>query len=282
LHRDNVGRDRSCSRTTYLGERHGVQSILRGDLESDIVAALGVPRSLCAGLYLHVDLVIVGRGEDAQVVGRGNRRRVFGQGVPDCRRISRNGRLLHIVTSFGTDQEALVTQDCVKLCGGTIEQVKECTGVEVRLLEMQVELCTLLLGVRQELCEKLGLQSLGDGVIKLDLGVERVGSRPRLGKGQACSSVEHQQLGPAIAEDDLKINPLRKSGARSVDDVVEMIEIYTHRRIAVLGLNLYWRYVQHSNPLYVREHLGPAHITSSVTLMVGFAFDGETDAIGGL
>jgi len=160
--------------------------------------------------------VIVGCGEDAQVVGRGNGSRVFGQSVAYRRRIPRDSRLLHIVTGFGSDQEALMAQDRVQVCGGTIEQVEERTGVKVWLLEMQVEFRTLLLGVREELCKQLGLQALGDGVIKLDLRVERIGSRPRLGKGQACSSVEHQQPSPAIAEDDLEVNPLRRGGARSV------------------------------------------------------------------
>lgn len=175
----------------YLGERERVQAVLAGDLEANLVAALGVPGGLGAGLDLRVDLVVVGGGEDAQVAGRGDGGSVVGGGVPDGSRVVGDGGLLDVVASRGTGQEAVLANNGVDVGGGTLEQVEEDAAVEVGLLEVQVELGALGLGGGQEGAEQLSLQALGDGVVDLDLGVESVDGVPGLGNGHACATVEH-------------------------------------------------------------------------------------------
>ena len=177
--------------TTYLGEGEGIQAVLAGDLKADLVAALGVPGGLGAGLDLRVDLVVVGGGEDAQVAGRGDGGRVVDGGVSNGGRVVGDGSLLDIVAGRGTSQEAVLTDDGVNVGSGTLEQVEEDAAVEVGLLEVQVELGALGLGGRQEGAEQLSLKALGDGVVDLDLGVESVDGVPGLGDGDACATIQH-------------------------------------------------------------------------------------------
>ena len=50
--------------------------------------------------------------------------------------------------------------------------------MQVGLLEVQVELSTLSLGLWEEGTQNLGLQAFGDGVVKLDLGIESIDGIP--------------------------------------------------------------------------------------------------------
>lgn len=57
-------------------------------------------------------------------------------------------------------------------------EVGETAGVEVGLLEVKVELLTLVTSSRVKVGENFGLQSICEGVVKLDLGSEEVGCVP--------------------------------------------------------------------------------------------------------
>lgn len=79
-----------------------------------------------------------------------------------------------------------MAQHGIDIRGRTLEEVKEGAGVEVGLLEEEVQLCAFGLGGREVVCQDFGLQALSEGVVELDFGVEGVGGRPGLGESEAC------------------------------------------------------------------------------------------------
>lgn len=168
-----------------LGERDGVDAVLAGDLKTDSVAGLGVPGSLGTSLNLGVDLVVVRSSEDAEVVRSGNGSAVLGSSVANSGAVSSQSSLVSIVASGSTSQETLVADNGIDVGDGALEEIEESTAVETGLLEVEVELSTLSGGGREEVEETLKLETLGEGVGDLDLGVESVGGVPGLGKGQA-------------------------------------------------------------------------------------------------
>lgn len=183
-----IWRGKACRpgrKVAYLSEGRGVQAVLAGDLKADGVADLGVPGSLGTGLNLSVDTVVVAGGEDAQVVAGGDGSGVLGNAVANGRGVLGDGGLLDVVATLSTDEETLMAQDSVEVGGGAVEQVEESTGVQVGLLEVQVELGALGLLGGLVLGQDLSLQALGDVVVQLELGVEGVGSSPSLGESEA-------------------------------------------------------------------------------------------------
>ena len=71
-------------------------------------------------------------------------------------------------------------------------EVTEDTAVEVVLLEVEVELLTLVTGGGVEVGEDFGLEAGGERVVQLNLGGEQVGRVPRLSDGDACPAVCQQ------------------------------------------------------------------------------------------
>jgi len=68
--------------------------------------------------------------------------------------------------------------------GGALEKIKKRTGVEEGLFEVKVELSTLRLGCGEELSQDLSLESVGKGIVKLDLGVKSIERGPSLSESQ--------------------------------------------------------------------------------------------------
>lgn len=176
-------------RAADLGEGDGVNAVFTGQLEADGVARLGVPGSLGTGLDLAVDLVVVGGGENAQVVRGGDGGAVLGSGVADGGAVGGDDGLVDVVAGRGTGEEALVADDGIDIGHGTLEEIEKGTAVEAGLLEEEVELGTLAGRGGEEVEETLELEALGEGVVHLDLGAERVGRVPALREGEACSCV---------------------------------------------------------------------------------------------
>lgn len=129
--------------------------------------------------------MVVAGGEDSQVVGSGDGSRVLGNAVADGSGVLGDGGLLDIVATLSTDKETLVAENSIEVGGGAVKEIEESTGVHVGLLEVEVELSTLGLLSREILGEDLSLETLGDVVVKLELGVEGVGGSPGLGEGKA-------------------------------------------------------------------------------------------------
>jgi hypothetical protein len=140
---------------------------------------------------LGVDLVVVGSRENAQVVCSSDGGSVLRSLVSDGSGVSGDGGLLHIVTSLGTSQETIVANNGIEVGGWALNEVKECASVEVWLLEVKVDLGGGGLAGWEETTEDLSLEALGNGVVKLNLGVKSVGGVPGLGEGQAWTSVKH-------------------------------------------------------------------------------------------
>ena len=135
--------------------------------------------------------MVVAGGEDAQVVASGDGSGVLGNAVADSSSVLGDGGLLDVIATLGTDEEALMAENSVEVGAGAVQEVEEGTGVQVRLLEEEVELGTLGLLSGLVLGEDLSLETLGDVVVKLELGVERVGGGPSLGEGEAWQRTYH-------------------------------------------------------------------------------------------
>ena len=181
---------------SYLGEGDWVESVLAGNLKTDLVSALGVPGSLSTGLNLGVDLVVVCSSKDAQVVGGSDRSGVLASRVSNSSGVVGNSSLLDIVTSRSTSQETVLSNDCVNVGSWTLEEIEESTTVEVGLLEVEVELGTVGLGCWEERTQDLSLETFRDGVVELDLCVKSVDSVPCLSKLQAWVSIyQHKCFG---------------------------------------------------------------------------------------
>jgi hypothetical protein len=172
-------------RRSYLSEGRGVKLVLGGNLKADLVSGLGFPGGLGTGLNLGVDTVVVASGEQTQVVRGGDGSGVSGEAVSDGSRVFGDSSLLDIVATLSTNEETLVTEDGVEVGGGTLEEVEEGAGVQVGLLEEEVDLGALGLGAGEVLGQDLGLETLGDVVVELELGVEGVGGGPDLGECEA-------------------------------------------------------------------------------------------------
>lgn len=175
-----------------LGEGQWINAILGGDLETDVGTGLGVPDSLGTGLNLGVDLVVVGSGEDGQVVGGDDGSSVEWLLVSNTEGVAGDGGLLNVVTGLSSDKEAIMANDSVNGGGWALEEIEESAGVEVWLLEVEVELDALGLGGWEEGAENLSLEALCDGVVELELGLQGVGGVPGLGDGGSCMAEYHQ------------------------------------------------------------------------------------------
>lgn len=64
-----------------------------------------------------------------------------------------------------------MTKDGVDICSWAVEYIDECTAMEIRLLEMEVELGPQVLRAGQEMCQDFGFQTLDDLVVELDFAV---------------------------------------------------------------------------------------------------------------
>lgn len=175
------------TRRTHLSERGRVDAVLGSELKADSGALLGVPGSLSASLDGGVDLLVKGGGEDVEGVGGGDGSVVGAGGVADGGGVLGDGGLLDVVANLTTNEETLVGEDSVgdgaDGAGGV--QVGEDAAVEVGLLEVEVDLLALVADGGVEVGENLGLQALGEGVVKLDLGGQEVGRVPGLGDADA-------------------------------------------------------------------------------------------------
>ena len=106
--------------------------------------------------------------------------------------VAGDGSLLDIVTSLGTGDETLVTDNSVDQGVDTAASgaVKEGTGVHLVLLEGEVDLLgTLVWGIWVEKVLELDLDWLVEEVGKLDLGVKKGGSGETLGDGDTWTFI---------------------------------------------------------------------------------------------
>jgi hypothetical protein len=172
---------------TYLGEGERVKLVLGGKLNADGLAGGEVVRGLETSLNVGVDLLVVRSSDEAEVVGGSQSTRVGGGLVTESSGVAGDGGLLDVVASLSTGKVTLVASDSVD-DGREVassRDVGESTDMEVRLLEVEVDLLTLVTLVGSEAVEDLGLQTLRNGVVELDLAVEDVGGAPALGDGNA-------------------------------------------------------------------------------------------------
>jgi hypothetical protein len=94
----------------YLGERRRVDLVLGSELEANGRVGLGVPGSAGTSLDGGVHLLVVGGAEDAEGVGGSDGGVVDGGRVSDSSGVLGDGGLLHIISDFTTNKEALVAE----------------------------------------------------------------------------------------------------------------------------------------------------------------------------
>jgi hypothetical protein len=167
--------------TSYLRERAGVQLVFACNLEPDIAACGRVPRRLRASLNLSVDLVVIARGEDAQVVRRRNSRSIASLAVAGREAVFRHGCFLDIIPTFHADQESFVAEGQVNGRDRALEEVDEGADVDVGLLVVEVELSAVGALCWHVVGEDLSFEAFGQIVFELELGVKAVGGSPCLG-----------------------------------------------------------------------------------------------------
>ena len=122
--------------------------------------------------------MVISSREDAQVAGSSDRSSVLSGGVSNGGGVTSDGSLFNAVTGRCSNQETILADNSIDVGSWTLEEIEESTGVQVGLLEVQVELSTLSLGLWEEGTQNLGLQAFGDGVVKLDLGIESIDGIP--------------------------------------------------------------------------------------------------------
>lgn len=135
--------------------------------------------------------MVVASREDAQVVASSDGSSVLGNAVANGSGVLGDGGLLDVVATLSTDKETLVAENSVEVGGRAVEEVEEGTSVQVGLLEVEVQAGTLGLLGGEVLGEDLSLQTLGNVVVELELGVEGVGGSPSLGEGETCPGTKH-------------------------------------------------------------------------------------------
>ena len=175
-------------RCTYLDEARWVEFVLGRDLQPNRATGFGVPGGLCTSLDLSVDLVVIARGEDAQVVRGGDGSGVERGAVSKRSTIFRDCGLLHIVSDLTTGEVAFVSENGIEGGGGALEGVDEGAEIDVGLLVEEVEFAAVVLVFGQEGRGDLGFETLDNVVLELELCVEDVGGGPSFGKGDAWST----------------------------------------------------------------------------------------------
>ena len=135
--------------------------------------------------------MVVRGSKDAQIVCSGDGSAVLWLRITNGSSVLGNGSFLRVIAGFGTNQKPFVAQNGVNVGYRALKNVEEGPGVEVWLLEVEVDLSSESLGLGYKVRNSFGLQSIGNLVIQLDFRLEDVGSGPRLGEGQACSAIEY-------------------------------------------------------------------------------------------
>lgn len=118
--------------------------------------------------------MVVASGEDGEVVGGVDAGGPERSSVPDSSSVVGDGCLLDIVGSLETDEKTVLASDEIDLCGWAFKEIEEGASVDVGLFEVKVDLGALGLAGWEERAEELGLETLCDVLVQLDLGVKSV------------------------------------------------------------------------------------------------------------
>ena len=179
--------------------------------------------------------MVVGGSKNAQIVRGSDGGSVFRLRVTNGSGVLRDSSFLRVVASLRTNQEAFMAEDAVNVGYGALEDVEESAGVEVRLLEVEVELGTEGLRLGNEICDGFRLHSIGDLIVQLNLCLKDVGGGPHLGQGQACTTVNNQQSCISRGENDQGVEAI---GRLRIGDELEQIKISTRWRIGIFRFDL--------------------------------------------
>ena len=172
-----------------LDKGRSVQSVLGGEFNVDLVRLNRVPGGLGTNFNEGRHLVVVGSVEDSQVRRSGSGKSVVEGTVTNTERVLVDLSRGNVVTQFGTGGETVVSHNQVSGGNGALEQVKEQSRVNGRLLVEEVKL-----GGSSTVGDNRGVQFTleagGQQFRQFNLGAQDVGVVPRLGEGQASGLVD--------------------------------------------------------------------------------------------
>ena len=210
--------------------------------------------------------MVVTCGENAEVVARGD------GGSVRWLRVSRGESVLgdcgfrDVVSTFSTDNEAFMSNSHVECCSGAFEEVGKQTGVDVGLLVVQVQLAAVVFGRGEVVGQDFGFETFGQVVFELEFGVEAVRGGPGLCQGQAW-------VVGLVAGRVRMDRWSTELGMRSVSDK------HTGSFVDVFPFELQFPF-RMPYPEVLPGYYG-AHRARNISIMGGFSFDIECDAIGG-
>lgn len=164
-----------------LHERRGVKSVLDGGLQADVAGSRRgvVPGSARTDLGGHVNAVVDRRGVQGEVVRSGNDRTVGRRNVAEVVRVAGDLAAADVVAELTTGDEALVAEHDVT-SEGRLEHISNNVGIHTRVLEVEAELSGLGASLRQEGRINGAVETRGERILHLNLGVEHVRREPAL------------------------------------------------------------------------------------------------------
>ena len=173
-----------------LRKAQRIELILARQLNTTRSCGLHIITDLDARLSCAVDLLVVARGNDAEVLCALHSCDVGGCLIPECEGVFRYSGFLHIVSCLTSDQEAIMSRydidERVDIAGG-LRIVNESAGVNGRVLEGEGE---FLRGARSfawvPKVLEVELDTRCDDVGEFELGVEEGGGSEDLGDSEAC------------------------------------------------------------------------------------------------
>ena len=199
-----------------------VEVHLSADLKRDVTRRARVVDRLSTSLDVGGDTVVVARSEGAEVAKTVEGDGVLRRAVANSSRVPGDLALSHVVRGLSTEEETVTAKNSVGGEGGALadaspgmvgisqvsapchvimvresaylENVKERAGVEARLLVGGGEESRLGTSVGGESGLEVKLDTLGDLVVDLNLGLQDVGSRPGLGEDKTMGLVEELGL----------------------------------------------------------------------------------------
>lgn len=195
-----------------LDESGGVQGVLGGELNVNLVRLNRVPGGLGTNFNEGRHLVVVGSVENSQVRRSGGSKGVVEGTVTNTERVLVDLGRGNVVAQFGTSGETVVGNNQVSGGNGALEQVEEQSRVDSRLLVEEVKLGRSG-AVGNNRSVQFTLEAGGQQFRQFNLGAQDVSVVPRLSKGQASGLVN--VLGFNRSGDRVVLSGLTLDGERN-------------------------------------------------------------------
>ena len=118
-----------------------------------------------------------------------DRSRVFRLRISNSSSILCQSSLHNIISNISTEEESLICEDSISRESGSLEQIKESTGVEGLLSIMQSDLCIFRGDGGKESCSEFEFNASSNLIVEFDFSVEGVRGCPTLSQGDSIISI---------------------------------------------------------------------------------------------